>query len=398
MVRTTPTQEARQMLQSLLGVYHRLADAYQQAWGIRCMLADASGVLLEGATPCASDCAHQQECSSLYHRAIEESVRWGEPFVLLCPQGHMIWAVPVMINSRLYGGLIAIHPEALHSEREMSSPPPADIHRASFDLLALAEEENLTNAALLELRRNSARQESQKAEAIHALKEQNYQSIRELYLLEEPGLVAAIKRGDRLNAREILNRVLLGIYFIARDRPLLLKSFILELIVTMSRTAVEAGGDPTELLGANFSSVAELARIDAEEELCEWLVAMLERMMDAIKSNHHYPVSVLLGEALRYMQEHLQDDISRDDVARVACLSPTHFSRVAKQTFGHSFTDLLAGMRVDKARELLVMTEKSLVEISFETGFNDQSYFTKVFQKYTGKTPGEYRRTQRALV
>ncbi len=55
-------------------------------------------------------------------------------------------------------------------------------------------------------------------------------------------------------------------------------------------------------------------------------------------------------------------------------------------------------MRVDKAREMLVLTEKSLIQIGLDCGFNDQSYFTKVFQKYIGKTPGEYRRMHRSAV
>ncbi len=74
----------------------------------------------------------------------------------------------------------------------------------------------------------------------------------------------------------------------------------------MSRSAVEAGGDPSELLGANYSSFADLAAIEGEEELCAWLVGMLERIMDAIKSNREYPSTVLLGAALRYMEEHLR--------------------------------------------------------------------------------------------
>ncbi len=163
----------------------------------------------------------------------------------------------------------------------------------------------------------------------------------------------------------------------------------------MSRSAVEAGADPAELLGANYSSFADLARIDTEEELCSWLVAMLERMMDAIKANRQYPSSVLVGAALKYMQVHLQEELSRDVVADVACLSPSHFSRVVKQTVGQSFTDLLAQMRVDKARELLARSDKSLIQVSLDCGFSDQSYFTKVFQKYTGRTPGEYRRAHR---
>ena len=381
---------------AMRSAYEQLATEYARQWGIQCILADEHGQLVAniGEKDLCTDCAEGVEVRK---RAIEESVRWGEPYVLLCPQGHMIWAVPVMANARVLGGLVAAYSDAREpgSARELL---PADIRRAAFALLAMAEEANLTNAALLELRRLAARRESERAEAIHALKGQNYQSIRELYLVEEPGLIAAIKRGDRLAAREIVNRVLLGIYFLGRERPLLLKSFILELVITMSRSAVEAGGDPTELLGANYSSVAELARIDSEEDLCQWLVSMLERMMDAIKANHHYPISVLLGEAQRYMQEHLHEDISRDDVARVACLSPTHFSRVAKQAFGHSFTELIARMRVDKAREMLVLTEKSLIEIGLDSGFNDQSYFTKVFQKYTGRTPGEYRRIQRSTI
>jgi AraC-like DNA-binding protein len=163
----------------------------------------------------------------------------------------------------------------------------------------------------------------------------------------------------------------------------------------MSRSAVESGADPTELLGANYSSFTDLSRIDSEEDLCAWLVSMLERMMDAIKTNQQYPSSVLLSAALRYMHENLHENLSRDDAASVACLSPSHFSRVVKQTFGYSFTELLSRMRIEKARELLTLTEKSLMQICLECGFSDQSYFTKVFQKYTSSTPGEYRHGRR---
>ncbi|OPZ81035.1 MAG: HTH-type transcriptional regulator YesS [bacterium ADurb.Bin429] len=120
--------------------------------------------------------------------------------------------------------------------------------------------------------------------------------------------------------------------------------------------------------------------------------------MDAIRSNARYPVSVLLGRAIAYMQEHLHEEISRDDVAAVACLSPSHFSRVIKGHFGQSFTELLNKMRVEKARELLIRTEKSLIQICLECGFSEQSYFTKVFQRYIGRPPGEFRRMHRAVV
>lgn len=359
------------------------------------MLVDSAGRIVCGDTSCPAQTS-PPDCEAARTRAINEALRWGEPSMMLCPGGRVIWAVPVMENSLLLGGIVAENVTVDAPDAGNGSLSPEAARRAAADLLTSAEELNLTNAALLELRRLEARRESERAEAIHEVKGTNYQSIRDIYLVEEPALIAAIKRGDRSAAREILNRVLVGIYYFGRERPTLLKSFILELVVTMSRSAVEAGGDPAELLGTNYSSFADLARIDGEEELCAWLVSMLERTMDAIKANRQYPSTVLLGAALKYMQDHLQDDISRDEVASVACLSPSHFSRVVKQTFGRSFTDLLAKMRIDRACELLVRTEKSLIQICLDCGFNDQSYFTKVFQKYTGRTPGEYRRAQRS--
>lgn len=376
-------------LDGLLPAFHALARAYAAAWNLPCALVDTRGAVVAGEEACPAGCEQSGGCAALRRRAVEESVRWGEPSVQLCPHGAVLWAVPVMKNAQVLGGVVSQRGDVA---------TPADICRAALDLLTLAEQENLTNAALLELRRLAARRESERAEAIHELKHVNYQSIREIYLVEEPGLIAAIKRGDRAAARETLNRVLVGIYFLGRERPTLLKSFLMELVVMMSRSAVEAGGDPSELLGANYSAFADLARIDSEEELCEWLVAMLERIMDAIKAHQHYPIGVLMGAALAYMREHLHEELSRDEVAKVACLSPSHFSRVVKSTFGRSFTELLAQMRVEKAREELTLTEKSLIQIGLDCGFSDQSYFTKVFQKHTRRTPGEYRRLHRSML
>jgi AraC-like DNA-binding protein len=380
-------------LDAVVPAFLALAERYAAAWGVRCALVDGRGRLLAGALSCPVGCLAGAECTTLLRRAVAEAVRWGEASIQLCPQGAVLWAVPVMRNAQVLGGIVAVRGDVGADTRAFT---PADVRRAAQHLLALAEHENLTNAALLELRRMVAQRESERAEAIHALKLQNYQSIRDIYLVEEPSLIAAIKRGDRSGAREILNRVLVGIYFLGRERPTLLKSFIMELVVMMSRSAVEAGGEPTELLGTNFSAFADLARIDTEEELCAWLVAMLERIMDAIKAHQHYPIGVLLGAALAYMREHLHEELSRDDVARVACLSPSHFSRVVKSTFGKSFTDLLAQLRIDRAREALTLTDKSLIQIGLDCGFSDQSYFTKVFQKHTGRTPGEFRRLHRS--
>jgi transcriptional regulator GlxA family with amidase domain len=94
---------------------------------------------------------------------------------------------------------------------------------------------------------------------------------------------------------------------------------------------------------------------------------------------------------MAFMHENLHRDISRDQVAEVAHLSPAHFSRIFKKEMRESFTDMLNRMRIDQAAELLARTERSLCMVALDCGFKDQSYFTKVFRKYLRTTPREYR-------
>jgi len=365
-----------------------IADRYYIEFHLALSETNSEGVII-GGMPCCADSGSETGCFEDRRRAIEETLKWGEPYLHLCHGNRIIWALPIMNNAQMIGGIIAGGipiDDCAQGEWRASR-----IRQAAERLLQLAAEANLTNSALLELRRLSSERESKRAEAIHELKSKCYDSIRDIYLKEEPWLLAAIKRGDRLQAREILNRILVGIYYLGRDRPSLLKSFLLELVVMMSRTAVEAGAEPSELLGDNFSKLVDLASISDEADLSAWLVSMLERIMDAIREQRTYPNTVLLTAALQYMETHLADDISRDDTAAAAGMSPSHFSRLMKEKLGRSFTELLTQMRVDKSKELLRLTDRSIICVALECGFKDQSYFTKVFQRYTGCTPREYR-------
>lgn len=326
--------------------------------------------------------------------AIEESLRWGEPAVESGPHGSIVWAVPLLHNAKLIGGLVAAI-----SERRVfpggTAVPEIDIRAACTDLRLLAEEHNLTNAALLEARRDLSRRERERAEAIHAYKGEAPYDMRAVYLLDEPLLLAAIRKGDRGQAREILNRLLVTMIHRAGDKLDLVKSFFMELVVTLCRAAVEAGGAPEELLGANFASISELSRIQSDEALAPWLHEMLERIVDSIHRHRHQMQPLVLPATLRYMAEHCCEDISRDDAAGAACLSPSHFSRLFKKHLGQSFTAVLNQMRIDKACELLALSDKDLKRIALETGFADQSYFTKVFRRLRRVTPAEYRREHR---
>jgi YesN/AraC family two-component response regulator len=85
-------------------------------------------------------------------------------------------------------------------------------------------------------------------------------------------------------------------------------------------------------------------------------------------------------------------------VARVARLSPAYLSRVFKDETGYNFTDYLNITRVEACKKLLSDVRVKLSEIPGLTGFEDQSYFSKVFKRHTGSTPLNYRRTRQITV
>lgn len=368
-----------------------LAEAYRARYGLELFLTDPNGVRREPAT--ADDNA--EPLTRLRRQAIHEALRWGEPSILLDAEGRALWAVPIMDNEQLTGGLM-VEGVPLGSDEgddagESASQRARHIREACCGLLETAIRHNLTNASRLTLARQAAEQERFRAEAIHEVKGEFLDSVREVYLREEPALLAAIKRGERPVAREIINRVLVRIYHLSGRRLDLLKSFVLELVVMMCRAAVESGADPTEVLGLNFRSISDLSELQDDEQLCAWLTAMLERVMDAIRDHKTFPNTVLVARALDHMEKHLDEPLERDAVARTAGLSPSHFSHLMREKTGRTFTDMLAQMRINRARALLARTEKSLAQIALECGFSDQSYFTRVFRKYAGKSPGEYR-------
>lgn len=371
--------------------FRRLATRYRRRWRAGLCAVDPEGRIVRAwrAGPFSGD-AHRDA----RRLAVHEALRWGEPAVQPGPRETIVWAVPLLHNARLVGGLVT----GL-AERELFEPttrrPRLDVRGACAGLLRLAEEHNLTNAALLDARRREHQRERTRAEAIHSFKQSPHYDLRAMYLVEEPALVSAIRKGERGQAREALNRLLVGMIHRAGDRLDLLKSFFMELVATMSRSAVEAGGQPEDLLGSNFHSIARLAAISSEEELARWLHELLERIMDSIRRRGVEAEAVQLATAVRFMADHCGQDISRNDAARAASMSPSHFSRQFRKRLGRTFTQTLNQMRTDRVAELLLRSGKPLKLIALECGFADQSYLTKVFRRWYRTTPARYRREHR---
>ncbi len=95
---------------------------------------------------------------------------------------------------------------------------------------------------------------------------------------------------------------------------------------------------------------------------------------------------------LKYIEEHYDETISIDDMAKLCCFSSSHFMRFFKQTMNQTFTVYLNEYRMSKAANLLVASGATILEIAQETGFDNLSYFNRLFKRTYGVTPGEYRK------
>jgi AraC-like DNA-binding protein len=89
-----------------------------------------------------------------------------------------------------------------------------------------------------------------------------------------------------------------------------------------------------------------------------------------------------------------EGELSVEQIARACKLSVNYFAQAFTRSTGISPHRWLMQRRVDVAKDLMLTTDSSLVEISLKCGFSDQSHFTKVFAKATGETPGRWRQIQ----
>lgn len=88
---------------------------------------------------------------------------------------------------------------------------------------------------------------------------------------------------------------------------------------------------------------------------------------------------------------HLYSNLSVEDLAKLSNLSLSSFKRQFKKEFNDSPNSYITTKRLDKAKELLSITDMPINEIAYDIGFNDPLYFTRTFKKKIGISPTEYR-------
>ena len=93
----------------------------------------------------------------------------------------------------------------------------------------------------------------------------------------------------------------------------------------------------------------------------------------------------------QYLDEHYMEKISLEALSGLFYLNKEYLSKLFKQEYSVSIFDYVDFLRIEKAKKLLIETNKSIGEITEELGFYDESHFNRKFRKMTGTAPREYK-------
>jgi two-component system response regulator YesN len=204
-------------------------------------------------------------------------------------------------------------------------------------------------------------------------------------------LIAKVKIADRTGAKEILNSLLGKIMFHNPGNINLLKARLVELLSVLSRAAAQGGVDINALLCKNLEYINKVMAIDTQEDICIWISHALDEFIESVYSSQDAKKMSQLKPAIEFMQYHYHQPLTLADMAKAAHLSVSRLAHLFREQMGVTIVDYLTNIRINHAKRMLLTTENNCTRICYEVGYNNQSYFTRVFKQITGMTPREFR-------
>ena len=149
------------------------------------------------------------------------------------------------------------------------------------------------------------------------------------------------------------------------------------------------------IFNTNYTYTTDVLQINdickrTQSEMYEYCVQCIKQIAASSNLNGK---KFNIEEVIQYIRDHYTKDISLDALADEYGTYPQYLSKRIKQYLGLNFHDYLSSLRVEKAKELLRTTKSGILEISELSGFFSRNTFLRVFKKYTGITPSEYRKS-----
>jgi len=418
-----------------------LLSTFYKSTGIKTAFIDRKGQLLLSSTSDYFFCdlcgliqgssEGKNRCVKSFRDGANKSCEYGFPYIYRCHTGIIEWAAPFIYEGRwlgsfISGGILMRKPDRFFlkeikkadsdlqidelqledtlkrvkiiSEKKVKAA--ADIldimanYLAKMELIdaKLHQEKYILQAEISEEIQNVKRQELEMLEKDEK-SENSFISLCSLYPLEtERELLRRVRLGDKIGAKKVLNEILGKILFKNAGQTELIRARLLELAVVLSRAAVEGTADLEMILGLNLEHIKELGKIKSIEELCIWIVKVLDRFTESVYKNRNVKNIEVIRKTREIIRTNYKKKLKLTDISKSVSLSPYYLSHIFKNETGITLMEYLAKVRIEEAKRLLENTSHNTTQISFDVGYSDQSYFCKIFKKIEGVSPLEYKK------
>ncbi len=150
-----------------------------------------------------------------------------------------------------------------------------------------------------------------------------------------------------------------------------------------------------------ISHIKKLDELNEKKDKCyelyikSELFALFAVLFSNTSTSTHKEKTMVISkikEIIDYVGGNYQSNVSIGDIATAVGFSQSHFMRFFKEHMNTTFVDYLNDYRLEKAASMLINTDKKILAIALDCGFNNLSYFNRVFMKKYGKTPREHRK------
>lgn len=404
----------------------KYADLFKSTTDIDCIVINKYGTTIystTGSLQCCEFCNSVSAgindfpgCKYVHLYGAYQAERFSGNYVFFCQTGLVHFASPIIVNGLMEGALlggpvlIVDHDEFFEYDlkqniRKDEMKEDTIKHELSKVNYISTEKVNafsetlkifaysLSDSSMKDIERKWENQHLQDeiSSNIHLEKKK----IGSRYPLEkEKHLLKSIKLGDKASAQKYLNEIFGYVYFSSGSNFEEIKARSLELIVLLSRASVESGAEEELMFGMNHEYIHEITTFTNIEDLTQWFSNIMIRFTDQVFNLRDIKHADTIFKALAFIKENYMKKISLEDVAKSVYLSSSYFSKIFKQEMKCNFNTYINLFRIESSKELLKDPTVELVDIASIVGFEDQSYFSKVFKKIVGISPGKYRESK----
>ena len=209
----------------------------------------------------------------------------------------------------------------------------------------------------------------------------------------ESQLLDMVRRGDTLSLTEwVRSAPAVRGGRLADDAARQMKNTFIVTTTLVSRAAIRGGMDTEEALSLSDSYIRKCEIMVSRDQIINLQYHMVLDYTKRVEEERlGKDTSRLVSEVIKYVRRNISVRTSVEDMAASMFVSRTHLAAKFKAESGMTLSEFILKEKVKEAKRLLKYTDKGLCAIGEYLGFSSQSHFTRVFKKYSGKTPSEYR-------